>query len=80
MNINTLSKIDEYLERLESELDPRILEDRKEGGKDYDEFFNGVLKKFGVKSYKQLSKDKQKEFFDFVNSHWTSKKEEKNKK
>ena len=78
--MNTLSKIDEYLERLETELDPQILEDRIQGGKDYDEFFNSALKKFGVKSYKQLSKDKQRDFFDYVNSNWTSKKEEKNKK
>jgi hypothetical protein len=45
------------------------------GGKEYDEFFNSMLKKYKVKSYKDLPKDKQKKFFDEVDKAWKAKKE-----
>jgi arabinogalactan endo-1,4-beta-galactosidase len=59
---------------LESEVKDRLLEAKK-GGKEYDDFFKGMLKKYKVKSYKDLPKDKQKKFFDEVDKAWKAKKE-----
>lgn len=70
-----MKKIDDFLERLDMELDPRISEAKKEGGKEYDKFFNSMLKKYKVKSYKDLPKNKQKSFFDEVDKKWKAKKE-----
>jgi len=51
------------------------------GGKEaYQKFFNGVLKKFGVKSPSQLKGDKKKEFFDYIDKNWTADHEEETKK
>ena len=45
------------------------------GGKQYDDFFKSMLKKYKIKSYKDLPKDKQKKFFDEVDKKWSAKKE-----
>lgn len=73
--MKTIDKIDSFLEKLNSEIDPRITEAKKSGGKEYDDFFNSMLKKWKVKSYKDLPKDKQKKFFDAVDAAWSAKKE-----
>lgn len=36
----------------------------------YKKFFDGALKKFGVTSPAELSGDKKKEFFDYVDKNW----------
>ena len=53
----------------------RLDEARKIGGKDYDDFFKSMLKKWKIKSYKDLPKNKQKQFFDEVDKKWEAKKE-----
>lgn len=73
--MQTLVKIDKFLERLESKLDPRIIEARKIGGPDYDKFFRKMLKKWKISSYKDLPKEKQQAFFDAVDKGWNAKKE-----
>lgn len=70
-----LERIDEVIEKLESPIDKRIQEARKIGGKEYDDFFKSMLKKWKIKSYKDLPKNKQKAFFDAIDSGWNSKKE-----
>lgn len=43
----------------------------KSGDKEaYQNFFNSALKKFGVKSPAELSGDKEKEFYDYVDKNW----------
>ena len=49
---------------------------RKVGGRDYDEFFKSMLKKWKIKSYKDLPKNKQDDF-NAVDKGWNSKKEKK---
>jgi len=71
--MNTLDKINEYLEITEKQ--ERILEAKKSGGKGYDKFFNSMLKKYKVKSYKDLPKNKQSKFFDEIDKGWNAKKE-----
>jgi len=73
--MKTLVKIDNFLERIESKVDPRITEARKVGGQEYDKFFQTMLKQWKVKSYKDLPKDKQKKFFDEVDKKWKAEKE-----
>ena len=41
---------------------------------EYRTFFNSVLKKFGVNSPAELDGEKKKEFFDYVEKHWTKEK------
>lgn len=36
----------------------------------YKKFFDGVLKKFGVTSPAELSGEKKKEFFDYIDANW----------
>lgn len=48
---------------------------RKVGGPDYDKFFTSMLKKWKIKSYKDLPKNKQAAFFDEVDKKWNAKKE-----
>ena len=52
-----------------------LLEKRKVGGKEYDQFFTKMLKKWKIKSYKDLPKNKQAAFFDEVDKKWNAKKE-----
>tara|TARA_B100000131_G_scaffold288995_1_gene300708 strand:+ start:38 stop:235 length:198 start_codon:yes stop_codon:yes gene_type:complete len=37
---------------------------------EYQKFFNKALDKFGIKSPKELSGDKEKEFYDYVDANW----------
>ena len=46
----------------------------------YQKFFSSALKKFGVKSPAELSGDKEKEFYDYVDSNWEGKGEKKETK
>lgn len=41
---------------------------------EYRVFFNSVLKKFGVNSPAELDGAKKKEFFDYIEKHWTKEK------
>jgi hypothetical protein len=49
----------------------------KEGAEAYQKFFQGMLKKFGVKSPAELSGDKKKEFFSAIDSGWKGDDEKK---
>ncbi len=42
----------------------------------YQKFFNGMLKKFGVKSADELDDDKKKEFYDEIDAGWEGDNEE----
>ena len=42
----------------------------------YQKFFNGLLKKFGVKSPSELEGDKKKEFYNAIDSGWEGDNEE----
>ena len=42
---------------------------------EYQKFFNKALAKYKVKSPKELSGDKEKEFYDYVDKHWEADKE-----
>jgi hypothetical protein len=39
---------------------------------EYQEFFDALLNKYGVKSPAELSDDKKSEFFDEIKQHYTS--------
>tara|TARA_B100001248_G_scaffold225815_1_gene183537 strand:- start:5429 stop:6112 length:684 start_codon:yes stop_codon:yes gene_type:complete len=43
---------------------------------DYKDFFQKVMKKFGVKSPGELSGDKEKEFYNYIDKNWKGKKED----
>ena len=42
---------------------------------EYQKFFNSALKKFGISSPKELSGDKEQEFYDYVDAGWKADKE-----
>jgi len=42
---------------------------------EYQKFFQSALKKFGVKSPAELSGDKEKEFYDYIDKNWKGDKE-----
>jgi glutamate-1-semialdehyde aminotransferase len=42
----------------------------------YQKFFNGMLKKFGVKSASELDDKKKKEFYDAIDAGWEADDEE----
>jgi hypothetical protein len=42
---------------------------------EYQKFFNKKLKKFGVKSQKELEGDQKKKFYDEVDKEWKAKEE-----
>ena len=42
---------------------------------EYQKFFQSVLKKFGVKSPAELSGDKEKEFYNYIDKNWSGKTE-----
>ena len=46
----------------------------------FEEFFQSALKKFNVDNPSELSKEKKKEFFDYVDKNWKGDDEEKEKK
>ena len=61
---------------LDCDVKERLMEaGRKVGGREYDKFFTSMLKKWKINSYKDLSKAKQKKFFDEVDKKWNAKKE-----
>jgi len=75
-----IDKIESQIDKIENRLD-RVLEaKRKVGGKEYDEFFKKMLKKWKVKSYKDLPKNKQDDFFNEVDKKWNASGETKKKK
>jgi len=66
---------------LEDILGDRGLTMEASGDKEaYQKFFQGALKKYGVKSPAELKGDKKKEFFDYVDKNWTADHEEETKK
>ena len=44
----------------------------------YEKFFRSALKKFGVSGIGELDKEKKKEFFNYVDSKYDAKDEQKN--
>lgn len=42
---------------------------------EYQKFFQSALKKFGVESPAELSGDKEKEFYDYIDKNWKGDKE-----
>jgi len=57
----------------------QTLNEQAQSGDDeaYEKFFNQALKRFGADSPADLSKEKKKEFFDYVDKNWKSDKEMK---
>ena len=62
---NILSRYYEINEKTENKIE--------EG--DYEEFFQGAMKKFGISSPDELDDDKKKEFFNYVDANYKAKKE-----
>jgi hypothetical protein len=55
--------------------DVKDLDKPESGGKEeYQKFFNGALKKFGVDSPDDLGEEEKKEFFNWVDKNWANKK------
>lgn len=52
-----------------------IFETDNKKGKDYDDFFQAKLKKYGVDSPDKLSDEDRKKFFDEVDAGWDADKE-----
>ena len=42
---------------------------------EYQKFFNKALAKYKIKSPKELSGDKEKEFYDYVDKNWEAEEE-----
>ena len=42
---------------------------------EYQKFFDKALSKFGISSPKELSGEKETEFYDYVDKHWKADKE-----
>ena len=42
---------------------------------EYQKFFNSAIAKYKVKSPKELSGDKEKEFYDYVDKNWEAENE-----
>jgi len=76
--MKVIDKIEEFIKDIDDrkKISEEILAlheiNTKVGGKEYDDFFKEMLKKWKIKSYKDLPKDKQKDFFDTVDKEWTS--------
>ena len=66
---------DKFRSMGKNDVDSKIVSEAKNGGKDYDAFFNTMLNKYKIKSYKDIPKDQQKKFFDEVDKAWSAKKE-----
>tara|TARA_B100000287_G_scaffold128881_1_gene120941 strand:- start:17453 stop:17731 length:279 start_codon:yes stop_codon:yes gene_type:complete len=43
-----------------------------ESSAEYKKFFDSVLKKFGVTSPDELSGEKKKEFYDYIDANWNA--------
>jgi len=50
----------------------------KEDKSQYETFFRNALKKFNIKTIKNLSKDKKKEFFNYIDKNYMAKTEQSN--
>jgi hypothetical protein len=61
----------------EVDLDEGVDKDVKGDKEAYQKFFQGMLKKFGVKSPAELSGDKKKEFYDAIDAGWKADDEKK---
>lgn len=75
-----IDKIDKFLKKIDerkksNSIDALFEAKRKVGGPDYDKFFTSMLKKWKIKSYKDLPKNKQDDFFAELDRKWNSKKE-----
>ena len=80
MSIIGINSIDELAEKSGNFIYDSLSEYTKlflEKEENYDDFFEGALEKFGVDSPDELSGEKKKEFFDYVDSNWESDDEEK---
>jgi len=54
-----------------------LTEDTKGGGKEaYEKFFNAALRKFDAEDPADLSKEKRKEFFNYIDKNWKGDEEE----
>jgi hypothetical protein len=73
-NLNTLyDNLEKYLSSDEA---TDILIEVLSGGKEeFEKFFRGMLKKFGVSSPAELKGDKKKEFFDAIDAGFKGDKE-----
>lgn len=69
--MNILDKIDRYMNE-KAIVSKFAIHEAKVGDKEYDDFFKEMLKKYKIKSYKDLPKDKQAKFFDDVDKSWKS--------
>lgn len=49
----------------------KMMQEASAKQKEYRKFFDGMLKKYGVKSPSELSGDKKKEFFAAIEKGWT---------
>ena len=49
----------------------KMMQEASDKQKEYRKFFDGMLKKYGVKSPSELSGDKKKEFFAAIEKGWT---------
>ena len=61
------------------DLPKSLVEDSKKilkMSKEYEDFFKATLKKFGVTSPAELSTEKKKEFFDYIDKNYKGEKEE----
>jgi len=68
-----IKEIDEKMHRQGDELEGDDIDRVEEGT--YEEFFQSALKKFGVSSPNDLDDDKKDDFFNYIDSNWTAKKE-----
>lgn len=82
MMSKTLDKIDEFIEKVDYRKEKAIFVKeasewldgkRKVGGPGYDKHYKEMLKKWKIKSYKDLPKPKQDEFWDDVFKSWNKK-------
>jgi len=61
-------------------LSPELLEASRtvlQNSKEYEDFFQATLKKFGVTSPAELDGEKKKEFFDYIDKNWKGDSEKK---
>ena len=62
------------------DLPKSLIEDSKKilkNSKEYEDFFQATLKKFGVTSPAELDGEKKKEFFDYIDKIWKGDSEKK---
>lgn len=65
----------ELNDSLKNQMCDILNEEIKKDGKDYKDFFNKKLKKYGVESPEDLSDKDRKKFFDEVDKDWDAKNE-----